>query len=230
MHRLRGRTDLPYTAGVALGMNRRTFHRAGELERRRDLVNATLDVIAEQGLRAATVRQIAARAGVTGGLIRHYFESKDQMVQEAYRELMREMQLSVEAAAEAGGLSARERLRNFIAGNLSDTVTNARTFAVWAAFIGHVNLDPAFGTIHREHYLAFLEKLESMLAAFQQEVGRVDEPPVLRAKAIAINGLIDGLWLEHSVARALFLEGEAAGIVLRSAETILGVPDGSLSQ
>ena len=152
------------------------------------------------------------------------------MVQEAYRELMREMQLSVEAAAEAGGLSARERLRNFIAGNLNDSVTNARTFAVWAAFIGHVNLDPAFGAIHREHYLAFLEKLESMLAAFQEETGARDPAAVLRTKAIAINGLIDGLWLEHSVARALFAEGEAATIVLRSAETILGVPEGSLSR
>lgn len=221
---------MPHPSRVAGCMNRRTFHRAGEVERRRDLVNATLDVIAEQGLRAATVRQIAARAGVTGGLIRHYFESKDQMVQEAYRELMREMQRSVEAAAEAGGLSARDRLRNFIAGNLNDSVTNARTFAVWAAFIGHVNLDPAFGAIHQEHYLAFLEKLESMLAAFQEETGQADAPPVRRAKAIAINGLIDGLWLEHSVARGLFEEGEAADIVLRSAETILGVPEGSLSR
>lgn len=211
-------------------MNRRTFHRAGEIERRRDLVNATLDVIAEQGLRAATVRQIAARAGVTGGLIRHYFESKDQMVQEAYRELMREMQRSVEAAAEAGGLSPRERLRNFIAGNLNDSVTNARTFAIWAAFIGHVNLDPAFGAIHQEHYLAFIEKLESMVLAFQQEKGEVDPPALLRSKTIAINGLIDGMWLEHSVARVLFNEGEAAAIVLRSAETILGVPEGSLSR
>ncbi len=210
-------------------MSRRTFHRAGEMERRRDLVAATLDVIAEQGLRAATVRQIAARAGVTGGLIRHYFESKDQMVQEAYRELMREMQTIVETAAEAGGLSARERLRNFIAGNFKDSVTNSRTFAIWAAFIGHVNLDPAFGAIHREHYLAFLERLESMLAAFQEEVGQVDEPAVRRAKVIAINGLIDGLWLEHSVAGELFAEGEATAIVLRSAERILGIAEGSLS-
>ena len=40
-------------------MNRRTFHRAPEGERRQDLIEATLDTIAELGLQGATVRQIA---------------------------------------------------------------------------------------------------------------------------------------------------------------------------
>ena len=66
-------------------MNRRSFHRAPEGERRQELIEATLDCISEFGLKGATVRQIAIRAGVTAGLVRHYFESKDQMVAEAYR-------------------------------------------------------------------------------------------------------------------------------------------------
>lgn len=210
-------------------MSRRTFHRAGEAERRRDLIAATIDVIAEQGLRAATVRQIAARAGVTGGLIRHYFESKDQMVQEAYRELMQGMLRSVDAAADAGGDTPRDRLRHFIAGNLHDNVTNARTFAVWAAFIGHVNLDPAFAAIHREYYLAFLERLEAHIRAFLADIGKSADAASCRVKAVAINGLVDGLWLEHSVARELFSETEAADIVLRSAEELLGLPPGGLT-
>ena len=210
-------------------MSRRTFHRAGEAERRRDLIAATIDVIAEQGLRAATVRQIAARAGVTGGLIRHYFESKDQMVQAAYRDLMQGMLKVVEAAAETGGETARIRLRNFIAGNLSDSVTTARTISVWAAFIGHINLEPAFAAIHREYYLAFLDRLQQMITDFLAEIGRPADPASARIQAIAINGLVDGLWLEHSVAREVFAENEAAQIVLRSAERLLGVEQGTLS-
>ncbi|RVJ51992.1 TetR family transcriptional regulator, partial [Sinorhizobium meliloti] len=66
-------------------MNRRSFYRAPEGERRQELIEATLDCISEFGLKGATVRQIALRAGVTAGLVRHYFESKDQMVAEAYR-------------------------------------------------------------------------------------------------------------------------------------------------
>ena len=69
-------------------MTRRTFQRAGEAERRKDLIAATLDSISEHGLEGATVRDIAARAGVTGGLIRHYFSGKDEMVQAAYRDML----------------------------------------------------------------------------------------------------------------------------------------------
>ncbi len=208
-------------------MNRRTFHRAGEAERRRDLIAATLDVIAEQGLRAATVRQISARAGVTGGLIRHYFSSKDQMVQAAYRELMQGMIRSVEAAAE-NGATTKERLRNFITGNLSKDVTDARTISLWAAFIGHVNLDPVFAEIHREYYLAFLEKLEAMLASYLASIGRKTDGQALRGKAIAINGLIDGLWLENSVAGDLFTGLDPDKLALRSVEDLLGLDANSL--
>jgi AcrR family transcriptional regulator len=208
-------------------MNRRSFHRAGEAERRRDLIAATLDVVAEQGLRAATVRQISARAGVTGGLIRHYFTSKDQMVQAAYRELMQGMIRSVEEAAR-NGATERERLRAFIAGNLSRDVTNARTISLWAAFIGHVSVDPEFAAIHREYYLAFLERLEAMIGAYLESIGRPVAAPALRGKAIAINGLIDGLWLENSVASDLFTDRDPAELALRSVEDLLGIAPGSL--
>lgn len=208
-------------------MSRRSFHRAGEAERRRDLIAATLDVVAEQGLRAATVREISARAGVTGGLIRHYFTSKDQMVQAAYRELMQGMIRSVESAAEHAS-TEKERLRNFIAANLSQDVTNARTISLWSAFIGHVSVDPAFAAIHREYYLAFLERLEAVLAAYLASIGRTLDGAALRAKTMAINGLIDGLWLENSVASDLFTGIDPDKLALRSVEDLLGLDPNSL--
>lgn len=208
-------------------MSRRGFHRAGEAERRRDLIAATLDVIAEQGLRAATVRQISARAGVTGGLIRHYFASKDQMVQAAYRELMQDMIRAVEVSAE-NGATEKERLRNFITGNLSQDVTDIRTISLWAAFIGHVGFDPAFAAIHREYYLAFLERLEAMLASYLASIGRSLDARDLRRKAIAVNGLIDGLWLENSVAGDLFATLDPDRLALRSIEDLLGLAPNSL--
>jgi AcrR family transcriptional regulator len=69
-------------------MTRRSFHHESEDVRRQDLVAATLDCIAEYGIQGATVRLIADRAGVTPGLIRHYFVSKDLMFQAAYREVV----------------------------------------------------------------------------------------------------------------------------------------------
>lgn len=203
-------------------MSRRPFHRAAEGERRQDLIRATLDCIAESGLQGATVRQIAARAGVTGGLIRHYFSGKDEMVEAAYGEIMSTMTEAARNATEAGGRDARTRLRTFVIANLSPPVTDPRTLSLWAAFISHVRVDPAFARIHRENYLAFLTMLETLLADFLTENGCPADARQCRDYAIAINGLIDGLWLEGSLAGDLFEETPLPGIAIRAVEALLG--------
>lgn len=209
-------------------MSRRVFHRAGEAERRQDLIRATLDCISEKGLEGATVREIAARAGVTGGLIRHYFASKDQMLQAAYRETMASMTTTAISAAGASGesagdvKSARLRLHDFIIANVSPPVTDPRTLSLWAGFIGHIRVDPEFARIHRENYLIFRDALEELISGFLTECGRTPAAGESRKLAIAINGLIDGLWLEGSLAQDLFDDHALPRIALESVEALLG--------
>ena len=50
-----------------------SFRRAPDFDRRTDMIEATLDCIADLGIQATTVRAVAARAGVSNGLIRHHF-------------------------------------------------------------------------------------------------------------------------------------------------------------
>ncbi|HEX2146035.1 MAG TPA: TetR family transcriptional regulator C-terminal domain-containing protein, partial [Pseudorhizobium sp.] len=187
---------------------RRSYSRSTEAERRDELIAATLDCIAEAGIQGATVRQIAARAGVTGGLIRHYFATKDQMLQAAYRQLMTGITEITSTAAE--GSDAKTRLRRFIVANVTPPVTDSRTLSLWAAFISHIPLDQAFAAIHRESYLAFLAELEALLVAFFGERDRLISPQECRTYAIAVNGLIDGLWLEGTLAPDMFKEQELA--------------------
>ena len=53
-------------------------------ERRRDLVEAGLRVIAREGMHGATVRAIVAEAGVPLATFHYVFDSRDQMIGEAY--------------------------------------------------------------------------------------------------------------------------------------------------
>ncbi|MCF6367996.1 TetR family transcriptional regulator C-terminal domain-containing protein [Rhizobium halophilum] len=210
-----------------MAVTRRSYSRATETERREDLIAATLDCIAEAGIQGATVRQIAARAGVTGGLIRHYFATKDQMLQAAYRQLMDGITEITKAAAE--GADTKTRLRRFIVANVTPPVTDSRTLSLWAAFISHIPLDPAFAAIHRESYLSFLAELETLLVAFFAERGRVASEQECRAYAIAVNGLIDGLWLEGTLAPDLFKNEELSETAIASVEAMLRLPPGELS-
>lgn len=203
-------------------MTRRTFQRAGEAERRKDLIAATLESISEHGLESATVRDIAARAGVTGGLIRHYFAGKEEMVQAAYREMLSGMTgTAVSAMADAGD-DPRRRLHDFIIANVSPPIADPKALSLWAAFIGRVRSDEELARIHRENYLVFIglleELVEAVLTAHRHKAPFSDK----RHLAVAINGLIDGLWLENSLASDLFDEGRLADIALDAVEAMLG--------
>jgi TetR/AcrR family transcriptional regulator, fatty acid metabolism regulator protein len=55
-------------------------------EKRRAILDAAIRVFARQGFHAARVSDIAEEAGVAYGLVYHYFDSKEQMLNELFTE------------------------------------------------------------------------------------------------------------------------------------------------
>ncbi len=204
-------------------MSRKPFRRASDAERRADLIEAMLDCIAEGGIQNATVREVAERAGVSGGLIRHYFETKEQLLHAAYRQTMAAM---TEISAEAGmadGKSAGEKLAGFVAACLMPPMIDARRLSLWAAFIAMARIDPAMGAIHRESYLEYRRLIERLLAGAFQEAGREAASADIRRLAIEINAVLDGLWLEGSLAGDMFEDRELLKAGLHSVGAITGL-------
>jgi AcrR family transcriptional regulator len=56
-------------------------------ERRQELLAATVTCLARLGPRGATGREICREAGVSHGLLRHYFANPDNLLLETYRML-----------------------------------------------------------------------------------------------------------------------------------------------
>lgn len=54
-------------------------------ERRQRIAGALLRVVARDGLAAVSLRHVATEAGVTTGMVQHYFPSKDAMMEFAMR-------------------------------------------------------------------------------------------------------------------------------------------------
>ena len=55
-------------------------------DKRRQILEAAIHVFARQGFHSARVSDIAAEAGVAYGLVYHYFDSKEQMLNELFTE------------------------------------------------------------------------------------------------------------------------------------------------
>jgi AcrR family transcriptional regulator len=202
---------------------RRKFRREGEERRRQDLIEATLDCVAERGLEGATVRAIARRAGVTGGLIRHYFPSKEELLQATYATIVGRMTEQAKAALAMEDANPRHRLAAFVEANLGPPVADARIFSLWAGFIGRATHDPALAAAHRSGYLDFRDEVEALVAEVLAAEGRAASKAQLRAHAIAINGILDGLWIEGCLADDLFEPRELAEIAISTVEALLAL-------
>jgi TetR/AcrR family transcriptional regulator, transcriptional repressor of bet genes len=184
---------------------RRKFRRESEESRRDALIAAVLSLVAEGGPQAATVRAIADRAGVTPGLIRHYFSTKEDLTRAAYASLMSQMTDDNASALSSAPSSPQARLAVFVAASLRPPVVDAERLGLWAAFLHGVRTDPEMRAVHEAGYLGSRDRLQS-----------------LRRHAIACNAVIDGLWLEGSALPEAFDPDELTRIGLTSVGAILG--------
>lgn len=90
--------------------------------RRRQLIDATLDAINEVGMHDATIAQIARRAGVSTGIISHYFKDKNGLLEATMRDItsqLRDAVLNRLHALPDG--SASQRLQAIVGGNFDET-------------------------------------------------------------------------------------------------------------
>ncbi|MGR5239213.1 TetR/AcrR family transcriptional regulator [Vibrio alfacsensis] len=103
--------------------------------RKNELVEATLRVIASEGVKAATVRSIADEANVTQGLIRYHFRSKDELIIAAYEKHMTDLiDVAAHGASQGDYASAKKRLAMFVQASVKPPIIDAQVIAIWAGF------------------------------------------------------------------------------------------------
>lgn len=199
-----------------------SYRRAPDHERRSDMIEATLDCIADLGIRATTVRAVAARAGVSNGLIRHHFESKDNLILEAYRRTIEMMtRPALDILGDEQG-TPHQRLARFVAASLGGPVADPRMLSLWATFISQIRVDERIAREHRQAYLDFRRAVEPLIGEVLAAEGRSATEAERERFGTAINAVMDGLWLEGCLAENVDEAGQI-DIGLRSVEALLGV-------
>jgi TetR/AcrR family fatty acid metabolism transcriptional regulator len=83
--------------------------KAPPIDKRRNILDAAIKVFARQGFHSTRVSDIADEAGVAYGLVYHYFNSKDEVLNELFSERWSLLLAAIDEA-DAGGASPREKL------------------------------------------------------------------------------------------------------------------------
>jgi AcrR family transcriptional regulator len=91
-----------------------TDRSTGQEEKRRLILAAAVRAFARKGFHASRVGDIAEEAGVAHGLLYHYFESKDEVLETIFRDTWSEL-LAAMRDVEESGRPAREQLRGVAA-------------------------------------------------------------------------------------------------------------------
>jgi TetR/AcrR family transcriptional regulator, fatty acid metabolism regulator protein len=93
--------------------------KAPPVDRRRQILDAAVRVFARQGFHACRVSDIAREAGVAYGLVYHYFDSKDQVLNELFVERWSLLLAAIEEI-DSRPIAPREKL-DAVAGFIIDS-------------------------------------------------------------------------------------------------------------
>ena len=195
---------------------RQAFTRESADARRADLIEATAACLAEHGLAGTNVRAICAKAGVSPGLLRHYFGGIDDLVAATYQATSDRMDAIFADAVESAGSDPPARLTAYLTASFRPPVTDPELLGAWTAFWALARSDARMAAIHAESYAGYRARLGELLTLCgAADAGRL---------AIMLTAMVDGLWLELSLDAASFGAEAAAAMVERAVGALLPEP------
>ncbi len=182
--------------------------------RREQLIRATFQTIDEIGLADATVATIARKAGLSTGIVAHYFGDKDGLLNAAMRQILRELKAAVAQYREHAGGTPQQQLRAIIDGNFDESQTNGTAMRVWLTFWAASMHQPELARLQRAND----QRLYSNLC---HQFRRVLADGPARHAARGLAALIDGLWLRGSLVGGQFNADKARQIAYAYVDSLL---------
>lgn len=160
--------------------------------RKRQLIAATVASIHRNGFADTTVQTIGRAAGMSPGIIHHYFGGKGALLAATMRALMVELRACVVPALRAAR-DPRERIEAVIDASFAARQFQPQVIVTWLAFWGQAPHDRELGRLQR----IYARRLEGHLRHdFRRLVGA--RAPMAAAGLAA---MIDGLWLSFALGR-----------------------------
>mgnify|MGYP000061170445 CR=1 FL=1 len=188
----------------------RKFRRQTPDQRRQALMEATLRCLAEHGAEKTSIRTICREAGVSVGLINHYYSGKEALIADVYERVANDLLDALTEQMRSAGGDARNRLSAFFRASFSSMNLDAGLLRVWLSFWSMTHQSRAVADVHDRTYRAYLQVLEGLLAELARE--RPGHPLDVRLTAIGLSGVLDGLWVEWCLNPRTFSPEEAVRI------------------
>ncbi|MEP0709312.1 TetR/AcrR family transcriptional regulator [Parvibaculum sp.] len=159
--------------------------------RRREIVEASWQVIAGEGLDGVTMRKIAAAADCTTGRLTHYFANREELVLAALRAVY-DAAASRMAVARAADGTPRQRLLRMLEETLPLDDARLREWKIWIAFWGAAAADRTLAKENDDRH----DRWRASILPFIREIAPSADAAY---EAERLVGIVNGLGLEAAI-------------------------------
>ena len=174
-------------------------------KRREQLISAAFETISEVGLAGVTLSQVAKEAGMSTGIVSHYFGDKNGLLQATMRRILRDLHQATLACRARAGADVESQLFAIIDGNFDPSQVSEISMRAW--------LDFWAASLHSED-LRRLQRINDrrLYSAISCQFQRRLSKPAARQAARGLAAMIDGLWLRGSLSGENFDVQQASAI------------------
>ena len=158
--------------------------------RRRELAEAVWRVVLRDGVESASVRKVAAEAGLSTGSLRHVFPSQSELLTFAMQLVIDEVARRIENVERSGDVAdvVEHQLRSLL---VLDEESRA-IFEIWLAFSTRARVDRSLRPLRDETHARVRELCRQALEALRS-AGRLRLDLDVAGEAERLHALVDGL-------------------------------------
>ncbi|WP_232663201.1 TetR/AcrR family transcriptional regulator [Pseudonocardia sp. TRM90224] len=168
------------------------------VERREQIAEGVWRVIRRDGLASASVRNVAAEAGLSQGSLRHFFGSQSELLVFSLRLAGERTRARMQAAAETAG-GGRDLVEAVVEAMVPVDHDRRIETEVWLAFLGAALSDPALRALNDEIFDGMRQMFADVLDELV-ESGHARPGIDLSYEADRLYAIVDGLAL-HAIVR-----------------------------
>jgi AcrR family transcriptional regulator len=185
--------------------------------RRRELGEALWRVVLREGIEAASVRKVAAEAGVSKGSLRHVFPSQSELLTFAMQLIVDEVRRRVEAVDASGDVreTVEARLHSLL---VLDPETRA-IFDVWFAFASRARVEACLRPL-RDQTHADVRELSRRSIETLRDHGRARSDVDVPYEAERLHALIDGIAMHATLDPELMTPARQIELLSRHLDTL----------
>lgn len=177
--------------------------------RQQQLIDATLISVERHGLHNTTINTISGLAGLSSGLISHYFGGKQGLIEATQKYLLDQLKQALLSRTQNKSMIPLERLHAIVEANFTEVQRSRQATKTWLSFWSQAMHEPGLA---RLQHINSQRLYSNLLFSFKKILPKA--AAITAAKQAA--AMIDGFWLRSALSGAPEKEFEQAQILCKA--------------